>query len=126
MFDAFFWLVMPVAGLEALRIARSERKRERRSLSGALLFGGFEFLALGLLAATASPLLFMTVAVLRMGVIYAREHQLWLRGAIKTLLVGLAAVLVQVVGRIQSFAALAEAGAGLGETWRLLILGLIT
>ena len=64
MFDAFFWLVLPVAGLEALRIARSERKRERRSLSGALLFGGFEFLALGLLAATASPLLFMTVAVL--------------------------------------------------------------
>ncbi|MCA9698185.1 MAG: hypothetical protein KC431_11725, partial [Myxococcales bacterium] len=124
MFDAFFWLVLPVAGLEALRIARSERKRERRSLGGALLFGALEFLTLGLLAATASPLVFVVAGALRMSVVYAREGKLWVRGVAKTTLVSLAAVVLLAMGHVQSFTGVA--GAELGETWRLVVLGLLT
>jgi hypothetical protein len=123
MFDAFFWLVLPVAVLEALRIARSERKRQRRSVSGAVAYGGLELLMLVLCAATSSPLLFLLVAVLRLVIVHARERQLWVRGLVKTSLIGVAIALLVSVGHMNSFAEVAHVS--LEQTWRIAILALV-
>jgi NADH:ubiquinone oxidoreductase subunit 2 (subunit N) len=123
MFDAFFWVAVPVALLEALRIARSERKRQRRSMSGAIAYGGLELLALGFCAVTSSPLLFMLVAVIRIGIIHARERQWWARGVVKTSLLVVSAGLLMVLGHVDSFAD--AASANLDETSRLVILLLL-
>jgi hypothetical protein len=125
MIDAFFWLVLPVAVLEGLRIARSERKRHHRSLPAALAFGVLELTILGLCAATSSPLLFVGLIALRVLVVYARERQWWGRRVVKTTLIGGAIVLLAVVGRVDSFADVASASASLDETWRVVILALI-
>ena len=81
MIDAFFWLVLPVAVLEGLRIARSERKRHHRSMPAAFAYGAVELAILGLCAATSSPLLFAALIALRVVVVYGRERQWWGGGA---------------------------------------------
>lgn len=123
MFDAFMWLVLPVALLEALRIARSERKRQRQSVAGAIAYAGLEFLALGFCAATSSPLLFMLVAVIRIAIIHAREKQWWARGVVKTSLLVVSAGLLMVLGHVDSFANVATAN--IDATGRLVILVLV-
>lgn len=123
MFDAFFWLVLPVAVFEAMRIARSERKRRRRSLSAALVYGGLELAIIGLCAATGSPLLFVALTVLRVLVVYARERQWWGRRLIKTTLIGTALMLLMVVGHVSSFGEIASAS--LDSSWQTVILSLI-
>lgn len=126
MFDAFFWLVLPIAVLEALRIARSERKRMRRSLPAAIGYAGFELAVLAVCAATSSPLLFLLLTAVRVGVVYVRESQWWGRRIIKTALIGAALVALMTVGHVSSFADVARASAGMDETWRLVILTLIS
>jgi hypothetical protein len=123
MFDAFFWLVLPVAVLEALRIARLERKRLRHSVVVAIAYAGLELVVLGLCAATSSPLLFVLLAALRVLIVYTRERQWWGRRLVKTTLIGAALVLLVVVGHVSSFAQVATAS--LDETWRIVILALI-
>lgn len=112
MFDAFFWLVLPVAVLEALRIARLERKRRGRSVPGAIAYGCLELLALGLCAATGSPLLFVLVAAVRVFVVYTRERQWWGRRLIKISLMSAALVLLATAGHVSSFAEVASANVG--------------
>lgn len=109
MFDSFFWIVLPIAVLEAFRVARSERKRLRRSTSASAAYGLLELLSLGVCAATGSPLLFLLVMVARMGVVRAREGQWWARGPLKSLLIGAALVLLMVSG-VDSFAEVSHAG----------------
>lgn len=120
--DAFFWLVLPVAVLEGVRIARSERKRHRRSLPGALAYGGLEIALLGLCAATGSPLGFVALTVVRVLVVYARERQWWGRRLAKTALMGAALVLLAVGGGVGSFGEVASAE--LDESLRIVILAL--
>ena len=103
MVDAFFWLVFPVAVLEGIRVARSERKRQRRELATALGYGSLELVLLAMCAATASPLLLAGLIALRMLVLFVRERQVWGRAVIKTLLIGAALVLLAVVGDVASF-----------------------
>jgi hypothetical protein len=123
MFDAFFWLVLPVAALEALRVAQRERQRRRRSLPRAIAYGALELLLLGVCAATSSPLLFVLVAVVRVLVIYTRERQWWGRRLVKTVLFGSALVLLAVMGDAPSFAELGSAS--LPGPWRTVILVLV-
>lgn len=125
MFDAFFWLVLPVAVLEALRVMRLERKRQHRSLPGAIAYGLLELAMLGLCAATRSPLLFVLIAALRVLVIYTRERQWWGRRLVKTMLFGTALVLLVVVGQVSSFAEVASASTTLAGPWRSVILALV-
>lgn len=126
MLDAFFWLVLPIAVLEALRIARSERKRQRRSLPAAIAYAGFELTILAVCAATASPLVFLLLTAARVVVVYVRESQWWGRRLIKTSLIGAALVALMTIGHVDSFADVARMGAGLDGTWRILILTLIS
>lgn len=126
MFDAFFWLVLPVAVLEALRIARSERKRQRRSLPAAVAYAGFELTILGMCAATASPLLFLLLTAVRVVVVYWRENQWWGRRLIKTALIGAALAALMTFGHVSSFAEVARATSNMDETWRIVILTLIS
>ena len=123
MFDAFFWLALPVALLEALRIARSERKRQRRALTSAVAYAGLELLALGLCAATSSPLLFCVVALVRIAIVHARERQWWVRGVVEAALIGAALASLLLHGEIGSFAEVASAS--LDEPWRVTILVLL-
>jgi NADH:ubiquinone oxidoreductase subunit 2 (subunit N) len=123
MLDAFFWLVLPLAVLEAVRIARTERQRQRRSVSGAIAYGGLELLALGVCAATSSPLLFLLVAVLRSVIVHTREREWRGRGVLKTSLIGVAIALLMTIGHVSSFA---DAGsANLDAILRITILTLI-
>lgn len=105
--DAFFWLVLPIAMLEAARIARSELKLQRRTLSGALVFAAIELLIIGLCAATASPLVFLVLILLRLGIVSARESQFWDRRMMKTALMAAALILLMASGGITSFADIA-------------------
>lgn len=114
MFDAFFWIVAPMAALEAVRVTRSERKRQRRSLPKALVYGVLEFSCLGVCAATGSPLLFSLVMVARLFIVRVRERQWWTRGPIKTVLIGGALVLLMAAG-VHSFADIAAAN--LDQNW---------
>ncbi|MFO0691178.1 MAG: hypothetical protein U0900_20940 [Myxococcota bacterium] len=104
--DAFFWLVLPIAILEAARIARSELKQQRRTLPVALVFGGIELLIVGVCAATASPLVFLTLIALRHALISVREAQVWYRRLMKTILMG-ATLLVLMASGVESFNAIA-------------------
>jgi hypothetical protein len=123
MFDAFFWLVLPVAVFEALRVARIMRRRQQRSLSSAFAYGGLELGLLMMCAATGSPLLFVVLSAMRIAVIYTRERQWWGRRIIKAGLIGVALVLLATVGHVSAFDQLPHAT--LDATWRLVILGLV-
>ncbi len=123
MFDPFFWLVVPVIVLEALRVARSERKRQRYSVAMAALFGALELLVLGLCAATGSPLVFMLVMVVRLAIVRVRERAWWVRGPLKASLLLVALGILMAVGQVSSFAEVA--GTNLDPTWRITILVLI-
>jgi len=59
-------------------------------------------------------------------VVYVRESQWWGRRLIKTALIGAALVALMTVGHVSSFADVARASAGMDETWRLVILTLIS
>ena len=123
MVDAFFWLVFPVAVLEGIRVARSERKRQRRELATALGYGSLELVLLAMCAATASPLLLAGLIALRMLVLFVRERQVWGRAVIKTLLIGAALVLLAVVGDVASF--VDSPTASIAEGWRVAIISLV-
>lgn len=120
MIDAFFWLVLPIAVLEAVRIARSDRKRHRHSLSGALAFAAVELVALGLCAATGSPWLFALIVALRLLVVRVREGQWWIGGPLKTVLLVGALVLLPTAAGVDSFADIARAD--VDPSWRTVIL----
>jgi hypothetical protein len=122
-FDAFFWLVLPIVVLEALRVGRSERKRLRHSVPEAVGLGVLELLVLGVCAATSSPLVFLLAMLVRLLIVRGREGAWWLRGPLKASLNGAALVLLMVVGRIDSFADVA--GTNLDQPWRVAILVLV-
>jgi hypothetical protein len=122
-FDALFWLVLPIAVLEAMRVGRSERKRLRYSVAAATMYGLLELLALGLCAATSSPLVFLGVMILRLAVVRLRERQWWVRGPLKVVIISAALVLLTAVGQVYSFADVA--GAQLDHTLRVIIMVLI-
>lgn len=126
MLDAFFWLVLPIAVLEAVRIARSERKRMRRSLPAAIAYAAFELAVLAVCAATSSPLLFLLLTAVRVVVVYVREDQWWGRRIIKTTLIGAAFTALMTIGHVDSFADVARASAGIDGTLRIVILTLIS
>jgi hypothetical protein len=121
-FDGFFWLVMPIAVLEAARIARSEIKLERRYLNAALGHAALELFVLGVCAATASPLVFALLNVLRVFLQYLREGEWLARRMTKTALICAGMLLLMGVG-VGSFEAAATAD--LAPLARLGILGLI-
>jgi hypothetical protein len=123
MFDAFFWLVLPVAILEGSRIARFEWKGGSRPLSEALLYGGLECFWLAGCAATSSPLGFVALAAVRLIVTRAREGHLWGPSLWKNGLVAAAMGLLYTAGGTSSFASLATTP--IDETVRLAILFLI-
>lgn len=123
MVDAFFWLVLPVAILEGARIARFEYKGGERSLEEALVFAALEVLLLAGCAATASPLVFVFLAAVRVGVARAREGHLWGPSLLKNGLVAAAMGLLISLGHVDSFIGLTSAG--MGETAQLSILFLI-
>jgi hypothetical protein len=121
--DAFFWLVLPIAVLEAARIARAEVQWERRSRSAALAYGGLELLALGLCAATTSPVFFVLVIALRLAVISVRESAFFGRRMVLTTLLVASMLLLAVLGDVTSFAETRHAN--LDPGWRAAILALI-
>jgi len=121
-FDGFFWLVMPIAVLEAARIARSEIKLERRYLNAALGHATLELIVLGVCAATTSPLVFVLMNALRVFLQYLREGEWLARRMTKTALIGAAMLLLMGAGG-GSFEA--AASADLSHATRLAILGLI-
>ncbi len=123
MFDAFFWLVVPVAIFEALRVVHVMRRREQRWAPRGLAYGGLELALLTMCAATGSPLLFVVLSVLRIAIIYSRERQWWGRRIAKAVLFGTALVLLAVVGDVSSFAQLSHVT--LDPDLRLAILVLI-
>jgi len=123
MFDAFFWLVLPVAILEGVRIARFEYKGSQRALSEASLFGALEFVLLAGCAATSSPLLFVVFAGIRVGVARAREGHLWGPSLLKNGILVLAMILVFTVGHVASFADIADTA--MSESARLSVLVLV-
>lgn len=120
--DAFFWLVLPIAVLEAARIARTELKQHRRALSGALAFAAIELLIIGICAATASPMVFLVLISLRHAIVSIREGQLWDRRLMKTAMMG-AALVVLLASGVGSFNAIA--GTDLGPTLQRVILVLV-
>lgn len=122
-FDAFFWLVMPIAILEASRIARSELKQERRTLAGALGYGGIELVILALCAATASPVVFAILLALRFAVVTRREGQVWDRRLFKSSFLIAALVCLVSIGGVTSFVELGTIE--LAPVARRLILALI-
>lgn len=122
-FDAFFWLVMPIAILEASRIARSELKQERRTLAGALGYGGIELVILALCAATASPVVFAILLALRFAVVARREGQVWDRRLFKSSFLIAALVCLVSIGGVTSFVELGTVE--LAPLARRLILALI-
>lgn len=122
-FDAFFWLVMPVAILEASRIARSELKQERRGLAGALAYAGIELVILAIGAATSSPIVFALLLALRVAIVGRREGQLWDRRLFKSSFLIAALVCLVSLGGITDFGELASVE--LAPRVRHLILALI-
>jgi hypothetical protein len=124
MVDAFFWLVLPVAVFEALRLIRLERKRLRRSIWGAIGYGGFDLIVLALCAATSSPLLLSLLAAVRIVVVHMRERELWIAGLVKTGLMIAALGLLMATAGIGSFTELPETT--LAPIWRNTILVLIS
>lgn len=122
-FDALFWLVLPIAMLEALRVGRSERKRLRYSVPMATMYGLLELLVVSVCAATNSPLVFLGVMVARLAIVRQRERQWWVRGPLKAVLLGVAFVLLMAVGHVYSFADVADAS--LDPTLRTILLALI-
>jgi hypothetical protein len=123
MFDAFFWLVLPVAILEGARIARFEYKGGERSLSEALMFAVLEVLLIAGCAATTSPLVFIVLAGVRVGVARAREGHLWGPSLLKNGIVAMAMVLLVSIGQVTSFADIDSVA--MSETVRRSILLLI-
>lgn len=123
MFDAFFWLVLPVAILEGARIARFEYKGGERSLAEALMFAALEFVLIAGCAATSSPLMFVALAGVRVGVARAREGHLWGPSLLKNGIIALAMVLLVTIGGVTSFAD--ATGAVMSETARMSILLLL-
>lgn len=110
--DAFFWTVLPIAILEGIRIARFEHRRRRRSLPGALMHGGLDLVLLAMCAATLSPFVFIACGIARVLVVRARDGQIWIRGALKTALIGAAIIPLVASGQVASFADLANAAIG--------------
>jgi hypothetical protein len=122
-FDALFWVVLPIAVLEALRVGRSERKRLRYSVPIATLYGALELLILGVCAATSSPLVLLSAMVLRLAVVRVRERQWWIRGPLKVVLLSAALLVLIAVGHVHSFAELSAAS--LDQTWRVVVIVLV-
>lgn len=121
--DAFFWLVLPIAFLEGVRIARFEHQRRQRSLAVALAFGGLDLVLLALCAATRSPLWFIAFAAVRVPVGRLRDGRVWFRGALKTGLVAAAIVPLLASGAVSSFADLEHAAIGdVTRLWSLVLL----
>lgn len=123
MFDAFFWLVLPVAVLEGARITRYEHQGGAHSRAEALVFGALELALLAGCAATTSPLLFTAFAGVRVGVARAREGHLWGPSLFKNALIASAMGILFGLGDISSFEQV-EAAA-LGDALRYSILFLI-
>ena len=121
--DAFFWLVLPIAVLEALRVTRQQFKHQGRSLIHALLFGLAEVLTVGLAAATASPWFLGSLTALRVVAYVLRERRLWGRRLMTSTLICGGLLILAVVGQVHTFDQIAAAE--IGRPWRLLILALL-
>ncbi len=122
-FDAFFWAVLPIVVLEALRVGRSQRKLLRYSVPGAIAFGILELVSLGVCAATSSMLVFLLLMLVRIAIVRLRERNWWVRGPLKAALIVVALVLVMVVGQVDAFHQVA--GASLDQHWRVTIIVLV-
>jgi hypothetical protein len=122
-FDAFFWAVLPIALLEALRVARSQRKLQRYSVPASAAFGVLELLSLGICAATSSISLFVIVMMARLALVRLRERQWWVRGPLKAVMLAAAGVLLMIVGGVDRFYHVGSAS--IDETWRLVIIVLV-
>ena len=121
--DAFFWMVLGVAVLEASRIARSERKLERRTVRDALGHGAIELLFLGVCAATNSLLVFLALNLSRVGLLYLREGEWWGRRLFKTALIAASLALLMVQGGVTWFSKVA--GTDLPRALNLAVLALL-
>lgn len=108
-FDAFFALVLPILVLEALRVGRSERKRQRHAVREAIAFAALELFVLVLCAATNSPLFFVGAMLGRLAIVRVREREWWVRGPIKVGLITLPLILLATLGGVTSFDQVAHA-----------------
>jgi hypothetical protein len=126
MVDAFFWVVLPIALFEGVRIALRQRARPGRSLAGALGYGALDAGALGLCAATGSPWVFLAAAITRLAIVLEREREWRVPGAPKTALIVLALVLLIALGGVRDLGEIASASAELDGVWRVVILALLS
>jgi hypothetical protein len=124
--DAFFWFVVPVAVLEGLRAARSEVLLARHSYWQSVAYGIVEALLLIAAASTTSPVLFVTMGVLRVLTARWRDGRGWLRGVVKLLLVAVAMFALRFASGIDSFVDLAVHADAMDSTVRTAILVLVS
>lgn len=125
-FDAFFWLVLWISILEGARIARLEMVLRGAPLAHAVRVGALDTLLLSLAAGTTSPLLFVGLGALRLGLAKYRDGAVWWRGALKLALVGAAMFALVGVGHVSSFAEVGPRALELGSAWRTAILALVS
>lgn len=124
LFDAFSLIVIPIAVLEGVRLARNE-VLVGRSQRRAFFFGGLETLLLLAIAATSSPLVYVALGIARALVGLWRDGRLWIRSVGKLSVVMLALGTLAGVG-VDSFDQLALRAADIAPAWRIWILVLLS
>jgi len=123
-FDSFFWLIVPIAILEAVRAMRTSMSLGRNRLQIAISFGLFDALSLTACAGTNSPSLFVCLGVLRALTRSVLDRQVWTRGLIKVGLVALAFAALG-FGGVDSFADVAVAAHDLSPGFRMVVFSLL-
>lgn len=123
MFDALFWLVLPVAALEGLRVVRLEQTVGGRRFSHAAFYGLVELVLLAGCGAALAPGWLIGLALVREIVAWWRDGRFWLKGSVKSLLIAAAVGLLIVDAGPASIAAVSARG--LDESIRLAILLLV-
>jgi len=105
-FDAFFWMIAPVAILEGVRTARLSTVLNHRRLRLGITLGLFDGVTLLACAACASLLGFVVLGALRIVVLSRFGGELWTRGLVKLALVGAAFGLLHGAGGVPYFSEL--------------------
>lgn len=125
-FDGLFGLVLLIAVLEGIRVARLHMMLRRAPLSAGVRAGALEALLLALCAATTSPMIFVAIGALRLVLARWRHGHFAWRGAVKLALITAAMGAVVLVGHVHSFADLGREALAFGSTWRMIILALLS